>query len=329
VSARKKKKKTKEATGPVSAFWGLFKTLGIAVGIAIVVRTFLFEPFSIPSASMYPGLLVGDYLFVSKYSYGYSNYSYPLSPDLYKGRILEGQPTRGDVVVFRQPANTSKDFIKRIVGLPGDRIEYRGGILHINGKPVRRRLEKKAWGFVDFVYRDDGSVVKQFGRPAQQLVVGVLYREWLPGETASAGHHILLCGRGVRIPFTLFDEDEDWRNQPENANKPKNQGPLARWVRGQLSLRANRDWQNSCGRQGDPEARNERFPPVRKGHFFMMGDNRDNSTDSRLTLGQVPFANLIGRAEFRFFSSDGTARLWEVWKWPSAIRFNRLFTGIE
>ena len=325
MSAKKKKKKAKQATGPVSAFWGLFKTLGIAVGIAIVIRTFLFEPFSIPSASMYPGLLVGDYLFVSKYSYGYSNYSYPLSPDLYKGRIMEGQPKRGDVVVFRQPVNTSRDFIKRVVGLPGDRIEYRGGILHINDQPVRRKLERKAWGYIDFAYLDDGTVIRQFGRPVRQLVVGVLYREWLPGESASEGHHILLCGRGVRIPFSLMDADKKW----QDAGNKKETGPLARWVRDQLDRRAGRDWQNSCGRQNDPEARNERFPPVRKGHYFMMGDNRDNSTDSRLTLGQVPFANLIGRAEFRFFSSDGTARLWEVWKWPSAIRFGRLFTGIE
>ncbi len=316
MSARKKKKKTKEAKGPVSAFWGLIKTVGIAVVIAMVVRTFMFEPFSIPSASMYPGLLVGDYLFVSKYSYGYSNYSYPTSPKLYKGRILEGQPTRGDVAVFREPSNTSRDFIKRVVGLPGDRIEYRRGVLHINDKPVRRKIEKKAWGFVDFAYHEDGAVRKAFGKPIRILVYGVLFREWLPGESGKDGHLVLLCNRHdaplIRVSEDVMDDES------------KRPGSLKKWINETL---ARNDWLRQC--RENLANRNAKFPQVRKAHYFMMGDNRDNSNDSRLDLGQVPFVNLIGRAEFRFFSSDGTARLWEVWKWPVAIRFNRLFTGIK
>src|ERR1700736_4991064 len=103
-----------------------------ALIIALVIRTFLFQPFNIPSGSMKATLLVGDYLFVSKYSYGYSHYSFPLSPPLFSGRIFGSEPSRGDIVVFRPPNDTSTDYIKRVIGLPGDRIQMKEGLLHIN-----------------------------------------------------------------------------------------------------------------------------------------------------------------------------------------------------
>ena len=120
---------------------GLGETIRVVIHallIALVIRTFLFQPFNIPSGSMKATLLVGDYLFVSKYSYGYSHYSIPLSPPLFSGRIFGSEPNRGDIVVFRLPKDDSTDYIKRVIGLPGDRIQMREGLLHINDKPVKR-----------------------------------------------------------------------------------------------------------------------------------------------------------------------------------------------
>ena len=125
------------------------KTIFYAILIAIAIRTVAFEPFRIPSGSMIPTLLVGDYLFVSKYSYGYSRHSLPFSLPLISGRIWFTEPERGDVVVFKLPTDNSTDYIKRLVGLPGDRIQVRRGILYINGDPVKREAVS------DFVtYRD-------------------------------------------------------------------------------------------------------------------------------------------------------------------------------
>ena len=152
--------------------WETLKTILYAIVVALVLRTVAFEPFNIPSGSMIPSLLVGDYLFVSKFSYGYSRYSLPLGPNVYRGRILFHQPERGDVVVFKLPTDPSIDYIKRLIGLPGDSIQVVNGILQINGQPVQReRIE-------DYVYRDQrGNVV----RAAQ-------YIETLPNGKA---HHII------------------------------------------------------------------------------------------------------------------------------------------
>src|SRR5689334_21610838 len=133
--------KNKATSSKAKAEGGLretVRTIVYAVLIAFFVRTFLYEPFNIPSGSMEPTLLVGDYLFVSKYSYGYSRYSLPFGPNIFSGRIFGSLPQRGDVAVFKLPRDTSQDYIKRIIGLPGDRISVRGGILNINGQPVRR-----------------------------------------------------------------------------------------------------------------------------------------------------------------------------------------------
>src|SRR5581483_8649280 len=134
-----------------SGFGETVRVIFHALIIALVIRTFLFQPFNIPSGSMKATLLVGDYLFVSKYSYGYSHYSFPFSPPLFSGRIMGSAPDRGDVVVFRLPKDDSTDYIKRVIGLPGDRIQVREGLLYINGEPVKReRIE-------DFIDTDETS----------------------------------------------------------------------------------------------------------------------------------------------------------------------------
>ena len=245
----------KKAKAKRSGLGETVRTIVYAVLIALVVRTVAFEPFNIPSGSMIPTLLVGDYLFVSKYSYGYSRYSLPFSPDLFEGRIMEAMPERGDVVVFKLPSNTDLDYIKRVVGLPGDRIQMIGGILNINGVPVERQLI------------GPDSYIDNNGNEVQVLE----YVETLPG--------------GVSHAIFEFSDNHRLDNTQE-------------WI-------------------------------VPEGHFFAMGDNRDNSLDSRANVGFVPFENLVGRAEFIFYSTDGTAEIWEIWKWPGATRLDRLFDGIR
>ncbi|MCE2481781.1 MAG: signal peptidase I [Alphaproteobacteria bacterium] len=232
------------------------RTVVYAVLIALVIRTFAYEPFNIPSESMLPTLLVGDYLFVSKYSYGYSRYSLPWGLPLFEGRLWQSEPRRGDVAVFKLPSDNSTDYIKRIVGLPGDRIQMRDGRLFINDQSVVKvRAE-------DFIYERNGQ---RFRVPR--------FVETLPGGP-----------RHDTLDFIAAGEHDTTR---------------------------------------------EFVIPA--GHYFAMGDNRDNSLDSRARggVGMVPAENLVGRAEFLFFSTDGSARLWEFWRWPFAIRFDRLFKQVS
>jgi signal peptidase I len=233
------------------------KTVVYAVLIALVVRTVAYEPFNIPSGSMVPTLLVGDYLFVSKFSYGYSRYSLPFGLPLFSGRIFFHSPERGDVVVFKLPTDNSTDYIKRVIGLPGDHIQMKGGNLYINDQLVpRKRIQ-------DYLYQEGNGTA----------IPLVQYIETLPNGVQ---HRIIKMG---------------------------DNGPLD----------------------------NTPVYDVPPGEYFMMGDNRDNSQDSRVlsAVGYVPGENLVGRAEFIFFSTDGSARLWEIWKWPFAIRYSRLFHGVN
>ncbi|MET0428964.1 MAG: signal peptidase I [Microvirga sp.] len=241
-----------------SSVWETIKVIVQALLIAVVVRTLLFQPFNIPSGSLIPTLLIGDYLFVSKYSYGYSRYSLPFGPPVMSGRLFGSEPKRGDIVVFKLPKDNATDYIKRVVGLPGDQIQVIGGVLHINGKPVQReRVE-------------DYQTIGTNGRP----VAVPRYKETFPEGTT---HYVI-------------EKDAD-RGYWDNTN----------------------------------------VYTVKPGHFFMMGDNRDNSTDSRDegSVGEVPFENLVGRAEIIFFSIDENASLWRPWEWPAYIRWNRIFERIK
>ncbi|WP_207478995.1 signal peptidase I [Arenibaculum pallidiluteum] len=237
------------------SFGETVRTLFWAILIALGVRTFAFEPFNIPSGSMIPTLLVGDYLFVSKFSYGYSRYTVAFGLPIFDGRILGSEPERGDIAVFKLPLDGKTDYIKRIIGLPGDRIQVTGGILHINGQPVKReRVE-------DFVYTDKGRTI----RTAQ-------FVETLPN------------GRTHRII-----EESDFGF-----------------------------------------ADNTREFTVPPGHYFAMGDNRDNSTDSRFPdVGFVPAENLVGRAEVIFLSLDNETPFWQLWRVPFETRYSRLFDAVR
>jgi signal peptidase I len=246
---------TMTASKKQEGFWETLRTVVYAILVALVIRTFLFEPFNIPSGSMIPTLLVGDYLFVSKFSYGYSRHSFPFSLMPFSGRIFEGAPRRGDVVVFKLPRDNKTDYIKRVIGLPGDTVRMQDGRLFINGNLVEREKVD------DYVYRDTSG----------SLLRSLQYKETLPGGKV----HLIL-------------EDGD-----------------------------NRRYDNT------PEFK------VPDGHYFMMGDNRDHSLDSRSDVGYVPAENLVGRAEFLFFSTDGSAAIWQIWRWPLATRFSRFFTGIN
>ena len=225
------------------------KTIVYALLIAGVIRSFVFQPFNIPSGSMEGTLLVGDYLFVSKAAYGYSRYSFPFGAVPFSGRFMASAPTRGYVVVFKFPGDNSTDYIKRLIGLPGDRIQMKNGVLFINDKAVPK------------VKTDD--FVEDFGGQPHHVPQ---FRETLPNG----------------VSYNVLDRD------PE----------------------------------GDLD--NTQVFIVPEGHYFMMGDNRDNSADSRANVGYVPFENFVGKAEIIFFSTDGSAHFWEFWKWPIAIRYGRI-----
>jgi len=238
-----------------NALWENIKVIIQALILAMVIRTVLFQPFTIPSGSMMPTLLVGDYIFVNKFAYGYSKYSLPFSPDIFSGRLFGADPKRGDIVVFRFPPNPEIDYIKRCIGLPGDHIQVTDGVLYVNGKPV----PKVADGTFTSDYKlDPGADVPVF-------------RETLDnGKT-----------------YDTLD-----------------QSPVSR---------------------GD----NTREFIVPEGHYFMMGDNRDNSLDSRFDVGFVPAENLVGRASVIFFSLGNDTSFREIWKWPTNMRWDRLFKVVE
>jgi signal peptidase I len=259
TSARSARGRKAEKAGLLHETWEIVKTIAIALFVALVLRIFLFQPFTIPSASMEPTLLEGDYIIVSKYAYGYSRHSAPFSPPVFDGRVFARAPNRGDIVVFKLPRDGRTDYIKRVVGLPGDRIQVREGVLYINGRQVRR------------VGAGTGQIQSPFGfeRPVDR------FRETLPNGKS----------------YMTYDL-----------------GP-------------------------DGEVDNTGVYTVPAGHYFMMGDSRDNSVDSRYPpdfgVGFVPAENLVGKAEMIVFSWNPEASLFQPWTWFTEVRPSRFFTPLK
>lgn len=257
------------------SWWETLRFFLILFVAALALRTFIVAPFSIPSGSMLPSLMIGDYLFVSKWSYGFSRYSFPFGIAGFRGRIFESLPERGDIVVFRYPGGTDEDYVKRVIGLPGDTIEVRGGALVLNGRPLPRRR------IADYAMPVSPNSPCRAVRPgsARQLPNG-------PGGTVCAYprfRETLPDGRSYDVLDQVSDSPGD------------------------------------------------RFGPITvpAGHLFVMGDNRDDSEDSRfpvsaLGVGLLPMENLVGKALVGFWSTDGSAEWVKPWTWFSAARWDRI-----
>ena len=257
VYARGRNDRKKSKSGGGNETFEIIKTVFFALLIALVLRVLLFQPFTIPSASMEPNLYEGDYIVVSKWSYGYSKHAIPFSPPLFEGRILAQEPERGDIVVFKLPRDDKTDYIKRLIGLPGDRVQMINNVLHINNQPVRD------------VVLSEQDATNMYGMNV------IKARETLP-----EGRSFIVQDFGPG-----YDADDT------------------------------------------------QVFEVPEGHYFMMGDNRDNSVDSRFDeingVGLVPAENLIGKAEIILFSWQPGASLWNPVSWFTKVRPSRFFTVLH
>ena len=239
----------------IDSLFSNLKSVFLAIFIALLIRSFIFEPFNIPSGSMKPNLLVGDFIFVSKWSYGYSKHSLPFSIPLIPNKLLSKYPNRGDVVIFKTPVDNRTDYIKRVIGLPGDKIKIVNGDIIINNNTV---LRKKIEDFIDVDRIGKKFRIRQYKEYFYDLEINILD----------------LNDKGL-VDNTI-----------------------------------------------------EYFVP--DDHFFVMGDNRDNSQDSRFlnNVGYIPINNLIGKGQYIFFSLENS-RFFELWKWPKAIRYERIMKKIK
>jgi signal peptidase I len=260
---------------PRESWWATLRFLLLLFLGALALRTFIVAPFSIPSGSMLPRLYIGDYLFVSKWSYGYSRYSFPFGLIGFEGRLFGGLPERGDVVVFRYPGNRNEDLVKRVIGLPGDTVEVRGGTVILNGRPLPRQR------IADFAFPvSPNSPCRGPGGA--------------PGHSIAGDNGETLCVM-PRFTETLPDgHSYEVLDQIPNA-EADNFGPVT----------------------------------VPADHVFVMGDNRDDSSDSRFPIsrdgvGMLPVDHLLGRVLITFWSTDGSAEWLKPWTWFSAARWGRI-----
>jgi signal peptidase I len=239
-----------------SSRFSFLKTFTLALVFATIFRAFAFEPFHIPSSSMKPNLLVGDYIFVSKFSYGYSHFSLPFSPKIFKNRIFFKAPKRGDIVVFRLPRKPEISYVKRLIGLPGDKVRVKNSIIYINDIPFEKY--------------ENGTFNDDIENSSQKIFAEIVH-----DKTNAEGRS-----------FDVIEQRLSPQDNTENFNVPA-------------------------------------------GHYFFMGDNRDNSEDSRFEfeVGFVPEENLIGKAQFVFFSSNKP--IWQFWNLYKSIRYKRIFSFIE
>ncbi len=244
-----------KATGKKSELRETIIVIIEALLIALVFRSFVYQPFSIPTGSLQPTMMIGDYFAASKFVWGYGRYSFPFGVVPINGRIFGREPNRGDIAVFR-PVPQKVDYVKRIIGLPGDTIQMKGGRLFINGTMIKREFLRRATDKDSY-----GTVL-----PVLQ------YKETLPNG----------------LSYTI--------------NEISDTGPLD----------------------------NTTKYVVPAGHYFMMGDNRDRSQDSRVlsAVGYVPAGNLIGKAEARFFSIKDNIAPWQIWRWPANVRWDRMFQSV-
>lgn len=280
-----------------------FNTLFYGALIAIAFRSFLLEPFNIPSGSMIPTLQVGDHIFVEKWSYGYSRYSFPFgSWKLWNGRVLGKEPKVGDVVVFRNPVNESMDYVKRLIGKPGDTIQMISGRLYINGEQVERENPRP---YIVAIMRKS---LRSVG----------YYKD----NIAIKGNQVYVDNLPAKFNYTIEYRNDDFCDTyPHECNvfqATEYTETLPNGVKHSIiEMSDNARYDNTM------------VFTVPDDHYFFMGDNRDNSGDSRADVGYVPRDYLLGKVWFTWYSHNYYSPMLSVWNWNNKMRWNRFGLGIN